>query len=230
MNQPEVTPEQIAQIERIVRQVLAERTRPGATAGLASSARLELASRVITTAELDGRLQGVATLVVPRRAIVTPAARDVLKQHNVTLTYAAAPATSRTTVRLVIGLADSPFDPAGLVRSIGGMGLEVEQVAQTGLVNVVRKVCEHVGKGGQLGLLLSGRPIAAACLANRHKAVRAAAVSENKQVREAMDTIGVNLLAVNPTGKGAFELERMVHTFVAAGPRDCPADLQTELT
>jgi ethanolamine utilization cobalamin adenosyltransferase len=44
-----------------------------------------LTQTLITTATLEHNLQGVARLSVPARAVVTPSARDLLKEHNIEL-------------------------------------------------------------------------------------------------------------------------------------------------
>lgn len=48
-------------------------------------ADLAPAERVITAMSLDGKLTGITRLVVPPHAVVTPAARDLLKDRQVEL-------------------------------------------------------------------------------------------------------------------------------------------------
>jgi hypothetical protein len=49
------------------------------------AADLKLADGLITLAQLDGQLHGVARLHVVHRAVVTPAVRDLLKERGVEL-------------------------------------------------------------------------------------------------------------------------------------------------
>lgn len=44
-----------------------------------------LTQTLITTATLEHKLNGVARLSVPAQAVVTPAARDLLHEHNIEL-------------------------------------------------------------------------------------------------------------------------------------------------
>lgn len=80
------------QVERIVFEVI-RRLRlleSGAAAGMAvtpnSNGRdLSLKERVITMRSIEGRVSGVKRLVVPSRAIVTPAVKDELKDRQIEL-------------------------------------------------------------------------------------------------------------------------------------------------
>ena len=53
------------------------------------NADLTLPDRIITLAQIDGQLGGVARLHVAHRTVVTPAARDLLKEQGVALVRAA---------------------------------------------------------------------------------------------------------------------------------------------
>ena len=74
------------QVEWIVREVLRR-------LGVAQSAQhtmpagcdLVFADRVVTMRLIEGRLAGVNRVVVPQRAVVTPAVRDELRARNVEL-------------------------------------------------------------------------------------------------------------------------------------------------
>src|SRR6478735_7831246 len=106
-----VTP---ADIERIVREVLGRlaptvRAAPAATNGstaLAPAGSLVLAGKVVTTADLDGRLDGVTTLLLAPRAVVTPAARDLLRQRGVTVAshLPAVTKSNKPSTPLVLGV------------------------------------------------------------------------------------------------------------------------------
>ena len=49
-------------------------------------AHIILTATLITTATLEHKLQGVTRLTVPQKAVVTPAARDLLKERGIELT------------------------------------------------------------------------------------------------------------------------------------------------
>ena len=75
------TPEQL---EWIVQEVI-RRLRPGDSAPTPAANELRLSERVVTLALLKDRLVNVRRVVVPARAVVTPAVVDELKHRQIEL-------------------------------------------------------------------------------------------------------------------------------------------------
>ena len=59
---------------------------PGERGEAPRDAHITLTQNLITTATLEHKLGGVTRISVPRKAVVTPAARDLLKERNIELT------------------------------------------------------------------------------------------------------------------------------------------------
>lgn len=57
-------------------------------AALLPNSHLTLTATLITTATLEHHLHGVTHVTAPARAVITPAARDLLKENNIQLTRA----------------------------------------------------------------------------------------------------------------------------------------------
>jgi len=190
---------------------------------------LLLSGRVVSVGDLEGRLGNAKAVVVERGAVVTPAAKDLLKTKNVALAFRSSAGGSQKRHALVVGQADTDYEPAELMRALAHEAASIERLAKTGLSGVVREMCEQVSKGGQLGLLFTGKPTVALCLANRHRGVRAATASDARQVGQAVTEVGVNLLIVEPEGRSSFELMKMVGEFLRGGERCCPDNLQAQL-
>ena len=76
------------QVEWIVREVI-RRLESLRVAGDERSSspvsELRVVDRVVTLRSLEGRLAGVNRLVVPARAVITPAVKDELKQRQIEL-------------------------------------------------------------------------------------------------------------------------------------------------
>lgn len=188
------------------------------------AAALALAERVISTAQLDGRLDGVRRVRVRPKAVVTPAARDLLREKKIEIEVAVpSAATDNAKTRLALGVAETQFNPAQAVRRLTSRGVQVEQLARTGLATVASELAEHARKSGGLGLLLTEETLAAVVLANRHPGARAASAGCAESVEKAKRAIGVNLLVVNPQGKSAAELETMLDVFTRDGVLSSPA-------
>jgi hypothetical protein len=219
------------EIEQVVREVLLRLATPATSSApkaipTKTNNQLRLTKTVVTLTDLQGQLTGIQELILPPRAVITPAARDLLREQGVAITYAAKNiATSNTGLPLVLGVAETKYCPAGFVRALSQHGITPERLAQTGLAQVTLELIDAVSKGGKLGLLITDRPLAAVCLANRQRGVRAAMAGDSRSVEQALIQIGANLLIVEPHGRSIFEFVRMVRMFHAAGPRVGPAEL-----
>jgi hypothetical protein len=222
-------------IEQIVREVLrrlsGEQNNRPQNQSSANGKEVIVHKRVVTLAELDGELTGASQLVVPRGAVVTPAVKDLLRQSGVALTFRAD--TKKTSGenkhRLTVAVAETDFDTASLLRAIEDQFASTQQIAKTGLINAVDELAVKVARGGDLGLLLTSKTAAAACLANRQRGVRAVVAENTASVPEAITEIGANLLIVDPARKGVFELKQIIKVFAAPGPRECPSYLRERL-
>ena len=71
--------------ERIVQEVIRRLVAGGITVGATGNKQLALSERVITLATLDGKLDGVETVSVQKRAVVTPAVKDELNRRSIRL-------------------------------------------------------------------------------------------------------------------------------------------------
>lgn len=78
-----------ADIDRIVAEVvrrlraLAASSTPASSQKTEANSSLNLNEKVITLATLKGRLDGISTLIVSERAIVTPAVKDELRDRKI---------------------------------------------------------------------------------------------------------------------------------------------------
>lgn len=239
MNQSETTNGRAriaaGEVDAIVREVIARlggaaspcQTKQGATprGAMAVPKHTVLSHRLITLAVIEGQLDGTESIVVPRGAVITPAARDYLRDHKITIGYEARHWASHTKIsgpsRLALGVAETRFEPATLIARLGRLAVTVDQVARIGLIGVVDELTERVRLGGERGLLLTGEPEAALCLANRVTGVRAAAARCHLGVRQARRAVGLNLLVIDPTGVSQHQLERAIREF-CEGESICP--------
>ncbi|MBX7073393.1 MAG: hypothetical protein K1X71_09625 [Pirellulales bacterium] len=192
---------------------------------------LLLTERVVTTRLLEGRLAGVATVSVAARAVVTPAARDLLRERKIALRRgdaAEAATKAAPAARLVIGVAETHFDPAALVARVKPRLATVEQLPRVGLAGVVSELADRVRLGGDRGVLFTGEPQVALVLANRHPGVRAVAVGCADSMRRARAAIGPNVLVIQPRGKSSYQMESAVIEF-SSGACECPPQYREAL-
>ena len=120
------------------------------------------------------------------------------------------------------------------VKDITQMIIELNQIAGTvietpGLSAAVERLVAESHNSGCLCVLLTDQPAPALCLANRHPSIRAALGGTVEMVREARQTLGVNLLVVNPADRNLAELTNTLREYVQGGPQECPAEYQNVL-
>ena len=188
--------------------MLAERVRHDeavssrATESAASRNELVLTSKVVSLADVEGQLNGVSRLIVPRGAVVTPAARDLLRRRRIAVARRRLRRQRRAkcAARVCWRSADTKFEPAELCDALAASGIVVERHRRAGLTSVIDELCDAVvAESGMLGLLLTDKPAAALCLANRHRGVRAALAHDRVTAcDEAVTSIGANLLMIDP--------------------------------
>jgi len=198
-------------IDGVVREVLERLT--GGKNG--SSAERTLDDRVVTVSTISGQLEGVQTIVVRHRAVITPAASDVLRARKIAVRRSAAmPATAAAGRALVLAVAETSYEPAGLIERLGREGYAIEQLARVGMADVIAELSEAAAKGGKPAVLLTGASELALCLANRRRGVRAAIGTDRASVKRAREAIGVNVLVVNPAVTMGFQLQQTIREFV----------------
>jgi len=227
-------------IERVVREVLAELKRaPGPEDSSAAESTVEqanrgadvpstngelvISARLVTMEEITDRLDGIRQVAVGPQAVVTPAARDALRQRNIELSRALpAKNTSVAPPRLVVVAARTKLDPKLLASSLRSEGIQVQCHKTDCILAATDQLAAELSKSDALGLLLTPHTAAAICLANRLAGVRAVLASNDNSLEADLSSIGANLLIVDPQSVGLFKLSRMAGEFFRGGVRPCP--------
>ena len=246
--------QQTADIERIVREVLAdlgllapEAGDPSTDAPKAAPVAPESAAperpappprpvgdvvvleRVVTLAGLGDRLAAAKRLVVPPRAVVTPAVRDELRRRNVALVVEECRPDGPSAGKVALTVLGSRTDPKPLVTELQRHGLNVEQQQFDCLIRATDDMARQLAVPGTAGVLLSNYGAIASCLANRHAKVRAVLASDESRTATDAVSIGANLLVVEPRRTAPETLLRIVTDFCQQGPGECPEELQDRL-
>jgi hypothetical protein len=155
--------------------------------------------------------------------------RDLLGELKIPLATAIpSPRATGQAAQLAVGVVGGQYNPAELVGSLPPE-ISVRQVARPGLAAVVDEMVGLVGANGCLGLLITEQPTPTVCLANRHRGVRAAAVTDAAGALEAVESVGANLLVVNPVSMPLSELTRLTATFCGSAAKSCPEAFRERL-
>ncbi|RMG38961.1 MAG: hypothetical protein D6725_06330 [Planctomycetota bacterium] len=186
---------------------------------------LELNVRVVTAEVLQRALQsaskGVCVVRIPVGAIVTPAARDVLKELKLKCVRAGCgkpapgaasgeggplPGTDARHCALVL-----VQSPPGLLAAWEPLRAAWRREICSDVAAAARWCVAERARGGVSRILLVADDADhAACLANRHASVRAVVVRGPLEVRSAMRRWGANVFCVAPDQRLMFAWRRLL--------------------
>jgi hypothetical protein len=168
--------------------------------------------------------------VAASRAIVTPAAKDELRDRGIALQRGVSTDASDTvTTRTLLFAAEERCDTDALARSLRPVNVGIETVVIGDLANTVDALAGQVARDGTVAVIATARPAAAVCLANRHMGVRAVAAGGIGDVERAVAAVGANMLVIDTVGTSTHTLRMAVRRFAELAPRRPPSELAARL-
>ena len=225
-----------ALIERIVSNVLAQlqpvsvhpvvevpKSAPKMMA-VEKSVAIELTASIITADLLEETARVGQPLKIGRSSILTPSARDWLNTKRIDWSRidklsAGGSGTTKGAARWqLIVQTVTPTVKAlhdGLKRQPEGWKIELvgqPVEAATLAIGSISKA-EHDGVA-----ILSEYAEIIACRANRNERVRAAVISDRKQLELTMQHLGVNVVCINPNGRTFMEMRNLLRDCAAKRP------------
>lgn len=217
-----------ALVERIVREVLARLTaadKKPAKSETPDTSAINLVGRVISLADLKQLPADFREIQVSTNALITPAARDELRERVVQVVRSEqkskAATTAHSTASLVIGTVEAATGARASVidQAIAGLRKQkqqIEQLPRLPLAEQIDALVDPVVRGGRRGVLVTGEVSAALCLANRHGGVRAVLGTTRQNVRRDVERLAANLLVVDPVARSTFEVMQLIGEFAKA--------------
>lgn len=175
-----------------------------------SSEPVVFSERVITEALLEEKLGGASSVRFSPKAVLTPTARDYLRVNEIEWAYStkAAPdrhASGGTLAALVVR--STPAVERVIADLLPGARTELlgcpDDAAKLAIAEIVRG-------GFARAVIFAEQAHRAACLANRHEAVKAVAVRDAADVAAIRKQLRANVWCLDPTSRGYFELRNVV--------------------
>lgn len=209
----------IPQVEAAVRAVLAERHRARSVSepGVDVFAGRLLSERHVQ--DLDGTIR---TLRLAPGTVVTPLARDLLKRRGVEVRFIHQSATRRGEEAGEWGFAIEV--ETGIAASLRRALLsDAESWSELGPNLAARWVAEAPGRGAAVLTSQASLAVWRACHVER---VRGACASDADAVARAIRHLGVNYLAVEPSGQTIHSLRQMFTAFRRGGAPKLPEGLE----
>ncbi|MBP7935060.1 MAG: RpiB/LacA/LacB family sugar-phosphate isomerase [Phycisphaerae bacterium] len=181
---------------------------------------------VVTATMLTDLLKEGKAITLQRESLLTPAARDWLKDHPVPVTW-----TERPDEKHRLGVVMEPKLPEmRTVRTMldraGGLSEIIEPAAgRGGLSAATRRLCAMVSRQQVAkGVVLAQDGAVPVCVANKHTGIRAALGVNVPMVEEACRELGINVLVLEYPAQTPYQMRQMIERFLA-GPTTAQAEI-----
>jgi hypothetical protein len=192
---------------------------PGETASASASAPVavpkgvHISEQVVTQSLLAETVNGAKQVRIASAAILTPSARDFIRNHGIEIIRESSRSTSTGIRWQVIATVSTPEIAAaveglkarGINTDFRLVGLPAEAASQA-----ISAVCR--GEAAK-AVVFTGQPELVACLANRNDRIRAAAMADVAAGERVQRTLNPNLITIDPSSKGVHELKALLKTF-----------------
>jgi hypothetical protein len=226
-----------ALVERIVREVLARLTAtektPAKLETTAATTAIGLVGRVISLADVKRLPADAREVQVSTGALITPAAKDELRERGVQIVRGEQNSTTKTTERSATSLVIGTVEPTAVIdQAVSGLRKQkqvIEQLPRLPLAEQIDALVDPVVQGGRRGVLVTSEVAAALCLANRHGGVRAVLGTTKQNVRRDVERLAANLLVVDPAARSMFEVMQLIGEFAKAEAGPVPESLRSRL-
>jgi len=207
-------------IDEIVQRVLRELGTPAAAPRRAHvevpkpaiPAAVAIEARVITRELLENRVGSATRIHLRSSALVTPSARDYLRERQIEVAVEEAlPTVGSVAAPCRVLLTGPAPQVSSALASLRNTGLIGEQ-RLVGLPAEAASEATSILCRGEASrvVIFTDKPELVACLANRNERVRGAALHDLSALDRLRTSLKPNLLAIDPAGKSEFELSRIL--------------------
>ncbi|MFK7777360.1 MAG: hypothetical protein QM501_04475 [Gimesia sp.] len=180
-----------------------------------------LSEKVITAGLLAEKVKGQSVVGIASGSILTPSAKDYLREFNVSVhrpTSVASSSKEQGTLWRAIVLANSSAVENTLETIEQQTNTRWSQELSASLDEAVKDAISSLCRADAAGVVLFTETAEkAACLANRNQKIRAVAIQDVNQLRTVITQMSPNLICVNPAQKSFIELRNLIKAFAKAG-------------
>ncbi|HOA75485.1 MAG TPA: hypothetical protein PL151_09880 [Phycisphaerae bacterium] len=168
---------------------------------------------VVTAIMLEELLRSGVEIRLQKGSLVTPAARDWLKEHAVPVVWEEGSSNRNGTLAAVM---DTSLPELRAVRSMldrRGVLAEVIEPAggRTGIIAATRRLCGKIARREVLkGVVFAPDAAGPVMIANKHNAIRAAYAGDLPMVEEACRTLGINVLVIEYPRQSSYLMAQMI--------------------
>jgi hypothetical protein len=186
-------------------------------------------SRVLTEADFRRAWQGESTVEIARDTIVTPLAREHLRDRGVALTWRAEAVSKRATTGWSVAIEAQDSRALGVLRALAGEGRSqnlIEGPGKSTRSQWYRSLAETVSDSDVRGMLVfCSDPAVCVCIAAKVDGVRPALAITPAQTAKILITLGCNFAALETTGRTFYELRQITRTVCDSGRPEAPPEV-----
>lgn len=219
-------------IEGIVREVLrrltsAQALQPSSTTGPAfitpcststacsnsttvtDSSVFECREKLVALQTLRGKLDNIKTLRLKPKTIVTPAARDELRDRKINILFDLGAGEHKNGLSTILLGTTCRSTGNKLKDQIGANGKQVQLHVDASASQLAKTVGNAISSGVP-ALIVTDRPHTAACIANRNANVRAVFVRDQSELADAKPDLNPNCVVLNSSRIGQINLSSIL--------------------
>ncbi|QDT30994.1 hypothetical protein [Thalassoglobus polymorphus] len=210
-------------IDRIVANVLSQLSTPDEPVHEVSPSPEEarqppqhqLSNNVITAEQLESIPAG-QTVFVPTKAIITPAAVDVVRERKLTIERTShspesqqSKATNQaaTSNHLSIAIVRHTENVQQAIAELGDVNKELVSCPDDAAKFAISELCRT---GAGTVLIFAEQTHRAACLTNRNSKAKAVVANDSGEVKKIRKQLRANVWCIDPTNRSYFELKNLL--------------------
>lgn len=170
---------------------------------------------VVTALMLADLKRSGAEIRLAKDALITPAARDWLKENRLPITWEDSPRGSASLAVVLNPMLPEMRAVRSMLDRMGGLAEVIEPApGRGGLAAATRRLCGKVARREVAkGVILAEDACIPCCIANKHVGIRAVHGVNVPAVEEACRQIGANVLVLEYPVQTSFQIRQMIDRF-----------------
>jgi len=210
---------EVALIDEIVSRVLkelrtAEAVAPSASAAAAPTAKptpgeVTIGAAVVTGELLEKSIGGAKKVRIAPKAILTPSARDFIRQRGLEIVRETAPSAKAPAAAWRVLISSAGPQVGSALDDLRSSGVGFDRQLTGTIEEAISAATSVLSRGEMKGIVvLTGSPELAACLANRCERIHAVALRDVTALSDIRRQFQPNLIAIDSVNKNTFELRQ----------------------
>jgi len=172
---------------------------------------VHLSDRVVTLESLKGQLDGAKSVVVHPKAVVTPAAKDLLRQQSIRLVRQLPAADAKSSRPAPLLLVTNPSQHALLSKRVCPQ--QATTIAANDAVGGVLKIAEQLAEQKLGAVWCSEAPFASVAATYGHSQLRAMQLFDVRDLSRAIDQAQPNVLILDSRTWNPSAIANLVSTW-----------------